>query len=183
MAFPSAFPPKREFIASFDFKDIASGLGYEVFYPKASKDASGTTRFLFTDSTLTSIPVTSSGTTITIFNFDTSVFNLPRTVKGTAYCVSRVSATSGTNAYSVQLVKVLDDLSTVNLSSEITSTTVGTSALDFPIQLPLTQTLIKKGEKIRLIFTLLKIDGGGVMTLENDGSQSPVYIPFEIPEP
>ena len=178
--FPDSFPPKRESITTFDFTDIAAGLGYEIFYPKAATDASGETLFLFTDSTLLSRSVSTLSSVETVLNFDTSVFNLPRTVKGTAYIVSKVVISSGTNAYSVQLLKVLVDNSTVNLSSEITSETATSSNTNHVIQLPLTQTTIKKGEKIRLKFTALKVDGGGTMRLFHGGSESPIYIPFRI---
>ena len=183
--FPDSFPPKRETITTFDFTDVASGLGFEVFYPKTNEDSGGV-NFYLSPLTLTStIDQTQTQVgSVTTLNFDTSVFNLPRTVKGTAYCVFKLGITSltGTSTASAQLFKVLADDSTVNLSSEITTRDMfQTSVADYVVELPLTQTTVKKGEKIRLAIKLLKDDtGSATMTYTHGGTDSPVYIPFRI---
>ncbi len=184
--FPSSFPPKREIIETFEHQDIASGLGFETFFPKTSRNSGGLNHFL-SPLTFNSTSGTggnqSSTTTQTTLNFDTSVFNLPRTVKGTAYFVGKVfiSVDTGLDTFSVQLKKVLVDSSTEDLSSEITSGEINnTSVLDHVIELPLTQKIIKKGEKIRLAVTLLKDDGGTIFKFNHNGNESPVFIPFRI---
>lgn len=186
--FPSSFPSKRESITTFDFTDIASGVGLETFFLIKGTDSVGTKNIL------TPLPLTSTivvtpddgninidNETITI-NFETSVFNLPRTVKGNAYANFKFTDTAGGagDFFSVQFVKVLTDLSTVNISSEIISGAIITMTESFRlIEIPLTQTGIKKGEKIRAIVKLTE-GGSGILTFFHTGADSKVLIPFRI---
>ncbi len=179
--FPSSFPPKRELITTFDFVDIANGLGYEVFWLIASKDSTSL-KLGLTNLNLVSDrdgPSSSTGT----LSFDTSVFNLPRTVKGTllANILLSSSATVNNNTYSIKIQVVHSDDSTTDISSTISndeadlfSSTVQT----FLMEIPLTQRTIKKGEKIRAIITTTP--ASGTMHLEHNGSESRLNIPFRI---
>ena len=76
-----------EFVASFSFEDIASGLGVITFFGIASQDDSAVDYHLVTNKEVFSQPVgtrrTSQGTTT--IDFDSSTLNLQRTAKGTAF--------------------------------------------------------------------------------------------------
>ncbi|KKK66065.1 hypothetical protein LCGC14_2967820, partial [marine sediment metagenome] len=123
--FPDSFPPKREAITTFDFTDVASGLGYESFFLCAENPSGGIGYFL-NSLGIPGKPTTTQWLSTTTTNFDTSVFNLPRTIRGTAYVVlnTKMSTATNLNTFSVKLIKVAADLSTSNLSSEITSADV-----------------------------------------------------------
>ena len=186
--FPSSFPPKREIIETFDFQDIASGLGFEKFW-WAGSDDSGGVKGILTNLSLISgqaiqIPKPSetkleTGETMT---FDTSIFNLPRTVKGTLYIDIKGFASSGDAANVINA-----KLSVVDATAGVTdiTSTLSSSAIDYTIstfelfQLALTQTIIKKGEKLRLTIGFTST-GGRDYSIEHNGSESFCLIPFRI---
>ena len=184
--FPSSFPPKRESITTFDFVDIANGLGYEKFWLVGSEDSAGikhvlTNLILGADNNATFSETTSS----LAINFDTSTFNLPRTVKGIALAQMQLKLQSGsnsTNAYSIKMQVVHADNSTTDISSQIDSNaTVGlfSTPSTFLMEIPLTQTTIKKGEKIRTIVTITE-SASSTLILDHDGDESRIFIPFRI---
>ena len=82
---PIQFPiPTEQVIASFDFTDIAIGLGFSIFHLTLSEDSNVKTSLL-APSTLPSASTTGLAKVGNPYEFRTSAFNLPRTVKGTAY--------------------------------------------------------------------------------------------------
>lgn len=182
--FPSSFPPKRESITTFDFTDIASGLGFEKYWLTGSEDSVGIKHFI-SSLNLTSSPsavASSANNSTTTVNFDTSVFNLPRTVKGTVYyqIIAGSGSSSNTDTVSGQIAIVHADLSVTTISSEVVSEDIdGTFPTTYLIEIPLTQTTIKKGEKLRLI-TKITEDGGTTLNLGHTGSSSFLLIPFRI---
>lgn len=92
---PQAYPLVQEpAIATFDFQDIANGLGFSIFHFTTSEDDS------FKKFVLASTPLIAATTdgliaTGSTYEFRSSAFNLPRTAKGTAYLSGYADYTSG----------------------------------------------------------------------------------------
>ena len=77
-------------LTSYNYVDIESGLGYVTFYPvKTSNSWTLSDRVLKSEGTESSWDVTYNSNTYTssgaLYTFNTSTFNLPKIVKGTAY--------------------------------------------------------------------------------------------------
>lgn len=168
--------------ANFDFRDLASGLGYEIYYGVATKSRIAVTstqvyQLLPTAEIWpTDVNISQTAVATTTFNFDTSVFNLPRTVRGTAIFNAAIVCDEADNQESqvtVQIKKVaIDGVTVTNLSSAIVWDRSSTSSIgpneteNMLIYLDLTQTLIKKGEKLRLAVSLTMISGSGTDTVK-----------------
>ncbi len=199
MALPfgtNLFPPRGEFLANFDFTDIATGLGFENFWGTKIIDTSGTTYHLLPNQlnprnvSVSGTNTTQTGEGTTTLNFDSSVFNLPRTAKGTAYVTfSTLQTIASALSIKAQIAIVSEDLSVANISSEIESTqstaTGATRVIDL-LALILTQKIIKKGEKLRLIIKIVIDASGGNGTLSHDNTNSDIdkhlklLMPFRI---
>lgn len=196
--------------ASFDFRDLASGSGYETFYGVVQYfPASGQEPASLTLSSAFLIPVSdvvafdnvngrvTSTTTSAAINFETSEFNLPRTVKGNVIINfnCRNNAASTTNCrFWAQLKKVNGtDNSLSNITSIYTldhngnappATAMGSTSEAFLGFLEADQTLIKRGDKIRLEVRFQDLDNESI-SVDHDPSgtserQLKVLIPFRI---
>jgi len=176
-------------IATFSYVDLINGLGYETFYSTVSEDNAATSYLLvpITDrSAEKTVPSTGAGTE---YNFDSSVFNEPRTVKGTAYLSVETHIAAGTLTLAVILYKVTAASAEVALSSTITETgDNATNTINF-ITLPLTETLIQSGEKLRLSITATSSGGtDGIVGTDPAGRASgsltdctnKLSVPFKI---
>ena len=145
-------------IASYDWQDIISGLGYEEFFLSFSSDSAGDNFGLITSSLYSSVlETTRAGAGTTEQNFDTSTFNAPRTVKGTAYLQVPVRGVDASGIQIIAQIIVVDAAATeTTISSEIDDTVTfsaagGTLANQIILlKIPLTETLVKIGEKIRV---------------------------------
>lgn len=93
--FPSSFPPKRESITTFDFTDIASGTGTEIYQALTTDETAGT-QFLLVDNVTDKISTNAETEVIGDVaqdalelqmdqDFDLPQFNLTRTIKGTGF--------------------------------------------------------------------------------------------------
>ncbi len=184
------FPRRGEFIETFDFSDIASGLGFEAFWGTPSVDTGGIDYNLLpfqlhSGQAQTFTRQTEEGTTTV--NFDSSTFNLPRTTKGIAYVSFSIDASVATaTSASAQIAIIHEDLSVTNISSAFEVPQIGTTPKVELLALPLTQTTIKKGEKLRLIMKIIVDASGGNGELFHDNTNSDstlhlkVLIPFRI---
>ena len=145
-------------IASFSFTDIAEGTGIQIFFGTSSKELDGTIKFhLITDSSARSYKPSTQFTTIgtTTHNFDTLVFNLPRTVRGTAYASIPMGNGNTNNMHVAITLQKLDADNNVTEISPLLSGQryLGVSANDSQmafIPMPVTETIIKKGEFLRM---------------------------------
>ncbi len=188
MAAQTIFPKRSEYIETFDFSDIASGLGFELYYGTTYFDTTSTHWSLLPTALQTRATTTNQGGqgTLTI-NFDTSVFNLPRTAKGTAYISlnDKGSLTSSTSIKG-QIAIVHADSTATNISSEFETIQALTSDTPELLALPLTQTTIKKGEKLRMILKIVVDATGGTGTLNHDNTNADtkkhlkLLMPFRI---
>ena len=183
------FPPRGEIIETFDFSDIATGLGFENFWATPVIDTSGTSYALLSTQEHSGNDDTETeqvGEGITTLNFDSSAFNLPRTAKGTAYISSTLNA-SGNNAISASgQIAVVDSGGTpTTISSVFETPQLATGERSQLLALPLTQTTIKKGEKLRMIMKIIvDVTGGtGILRHNNIGAESvqlKLLMPFRI---
>lgn len=141
-------------ISSYDYTDIANGLGYNNFYPGGTVDSVGTDYMLFPITIESAAKECAAAGTLTEFNFDTSAFNLQRVVKGTAFLSMNFiqNSTAAGSDVDVNLYKVDAAGTTETAISSLVefSGAASTANQYFLLDLPLTQTMIKKGEKLRL---------------------------------
>ena len=143
----------------------------------------GTVIFNFNGPNFDLIEIQATNLTGNIFN--ASVFNLPRTAKGTAY-ISMIKQSSVTLAQSIkaQIAIVHADLSVTNISSEFETTQTlaisPTKTTDL-LALPLTQTTIKKGEKLRMILKIVIDASGGNGFLFHDNADSTKILHLLMP--
>lgn len=202
-------------LANYDYTDIASGLGYIKFYLAANSISGGTIAYMLTDNTFYSDPgpyttiSIAAGEDQTIDAYATTAFNSPRTIKGLALANVNFGATQGSTTGSPSILRVKcilekedaaaadttiieaisDDVTlSVNANSYVYATT------SIPLQCP--QTLIKKGEKVKLKITfIVSTYAGSAITVRlfndpvgrdadsgssNDYTDSAVHIPFKI---
>lgn len=172
---PIKYRKSPEIIASFSFEDIASGLGVITFFGIASQDDSAVDYHLITNQTVYSQPTgtrrTSQGTTT--IDFDSSAFNLQRVAKGTAFFSAGMAATNGQNVRLLVQLKLVSNSDVTNITSEITSQNHGaglppdTSEMVF-LELPITETIIKQGDFLRLTVKLNQINASGNTDLGHD---------------
>lgn len=181
--------PSGPAIASYDFQEVATGLGYVSYYAVVHDEEalSSVTRLLidranfYADTTSSTVSTTTPST----WDWDTSVFNLPRTVKGTVVfqCTMRNNDADVVNVtLTVQLLKVKTDNTTVALTAQKTvdrdgNTAPGTAMganekrnvlLFMPITATGANAIIKKGEKIRLEITLDVKDSSDSVSIFHD---------------
>lgn len=167
-------------ISTYDFTDIATGLGTEIFYLSSVNSTGPGVAYILIDTAIqgSADASVSSGTYI---NFDSSSFNSPRTVKGTAYITGEAAAASSSTA-TFQIAHFDGSTETIIGSETVTESLSGGGDY-FAISFDLTETTFKVGDVLRV-----KMKTGGTTTvsidpLENspNGVQSvKLYIPFRI---
>lgn len=157
--------PSEGAVASYSYTDIATGLGYQTFYLAATRETTNI-EYLTTDKAFYSDPesigtdnlVTSGFEKVQDVDFDTNVFNSPRTVKGTAI-MNVASSLRTLTAYKARylIINVIhfDGTTETNIGSVQTITkeqsgTSGTWKYYEALQIPLTETLFKKGDILRI---------------------------------
>ncbi len=172
MALPQRIPPVLEkAIATFNFTDIDEGLGFIHLKGFGTESFSATTlgiskNDIFSDPIETKgVDAVALGGANGVFaiegtlDFDTSIFNLPRTLKGTAYingsmAVLRNSGTANPTLYIAFTIYHFDgstetSLGTVN-TTKISDTDGVADIKSFSCEITLTEKHFKKGDKIRV---------------------------------
>lgn len=138
-------------VVSYNYSDLASGLGYETFHAGTTVNDGSTTVYNLTPFTYSSDTQYSDVDT-TGLKFDTSVFNLPKTLKGTAF-VEIPMSTDGRTPATVKEDVTLYRVDTGDTEHEIgtgTSSSLGANSQAVKtVSIDCTETLIKKGEKLR----------------------------------
>ena len=182
---PVEFPiPAETAIASFNYTDLAEGTGKVIYFGLTSEDGSAVDYHLNSNklfSAQTSTTRATAGTTT--LDFDLAPFNLPLTAKGTAVFSAGISAASSVTTKLQVTVKKYDGTTETNISSEITTATA-TSATNrmVLIELPLTQTLIKIGELIRLTVKLVSTGTGNAKVAHDPLDRTDIGSDSEIME-
>ena len=184
--------------ASFDSADIDSGNRY-VQYRLFTSSLSGATTYNLGTTDVYSYDISKTGTggqPNAELNFDSAIFNLPRTANGTAYfSAGFADTTAGTGNVQVILYKVDTAGTETALSAQLSGANIGGSGTTLGmwlIPIPLTQTLIKSGEFLRLGVTIWEngnpwefghdpqgrpgvwLSGASVTTKSN------IYVPFKV---
>lgn len=150
----------EQIIASYDYTDIAEGTGVETFYAY-NYETSGSTSRALTSNPVKSYKVESTeiigighGEASGVLTYDSSVFNAPRTIKGTALInfSSRFNkAGSDEIQHKATFQKVDSDNNVTDLGSAWGDPVVGTDNITtHAIAVDLAQTNFKKGDKLRL---------------------------------
>lgn len=167
---PLQFPqPTEQAIASYDWIDIAEGTGIRIFYGIVSETGSGFDYHLIGNKDAYSVVTGTIRTTTgeTTLDFDLGKFNLPQTVKGTAYFSCGMGANAATVSVKVQGKK--DSGGTVtNFTSEITSQTFAPGGSDSEmvfLKLAVTETNFQVGDFIRLTVKLVQAAPGTNVTV------------------
>ena len=187
MTLPQKFRKTRDrAIASFNFTDIASGLGVQIFFATIGETSGGNTYHLLGTAVTSKNDAADkrllNGTDV---DFDTSPFNLPRTVKGTAFVSGSFKVDAGNNISCTATILKFDGSTETTIGSTITSQTETSTSNERGVllKIPLTETLIKKGELLRLTITVAT--AGGISGLHADplgteGQPLKLLIPFKI---
>ena len=175
--FPGLFPPGKEINITFDWTDLASATGYVSYDCYSTKDNTGITYLLIESAnkgSLTSITSydeqtprghyalsqgeinqTSSTKEVDV-DFDTTAFQLPRTIRGTAYIsfYSHIHKTAGDSPLWYMLVRIRkwNGTSETEIANNRTEEFSYKSNQDLLHNLTITipKTLIKKGEQLRI---------------------------------
>jgi len=157
MTIPSTYRRSSAAIVSYNYVDIASGTGTQIFYAAPVIDSSGTT-YILTQSTFPGAGDINGKSVLEgnepEHDFDLTAFSIPQTVKGVAV-ISCTNFNVNLSSSCKFRLKKWDGSSETNISAEITSAT-NTSTTELLIELPLTETQFKKGDVLRLT-----IDFGG----------------------
>lgn len=170
---PEQFTAQSNSISSYNYTDIAEGTGITVFKGFAMTYSTGVSYGLNQNSfyarPIETTCSSGAGSTERTVNFDLAPFNLPKTVKGTAYVEGswalNTSAGNTMNGYITFTVQKWNGSTAVDAGSVVTETVSAGSAqtkintLLMPINL--TQTHFKIGEILRLNVILRAINTGG----------------------
>lgn len=153
-------------IASYDFEDISNKIGFTTFYLATTGDAVTPIIYhLVTESGQYSFvretKQTNPGTTTKTFN--SAVFNAPRTILGTAFTNIGTDFSLSTSGYITAQIQKWDGTTATNITSEIQKNYgASTGQQIIALELPCTQTYIKKGEQLRIIVKINVTGGAGV---------------------
>jgi hypothetical protein len=155
-------------IASYDYQDIANGSGVVTFYGTTTTDlGSGINYALTSTDDYADTTITKRPTGTTTVNFYSLAFNIPRTLKGTAYVVLPIetSTTSTANSNLQFRLKILetDGSTTRNITSNLTfSTTEQSRTHILFVEMPITEDTIREGEKLLLTIILTSVGTGNI---------------------
>src|SRR3990167_2076833 len=195
---PLNFPTPVESAAiNYNYEDFIDGSGIRIFYGFTTYDSGAGEEYIISPHPVTSHTRStyreSAGTTTMVFK--TSSFNSPRITKGTAIFSTGAGTDIGSETIKVQLHKY-DGSTQTNISSELTSVTVGAEQKEITISIPLTETHFKIGDSLRMTVTLVaggahaevghspdNLDGErGLLTPSTSSvpTAMKLYVPFKI---
>lgn len=158
-------------LANYDYSDIASGVGYSIFYGANLADGTTSGAYVLTDNIIYSNKITTWESFDYIdgpsnykpfdINFDTSSFNAPRIIAGDLIVsvplgIGKAGAdTGGACTANISGAAILYDGTTETTIATFRSTdfTVADTIQDYKVlstKVPITATHFKPGEKIRI---------------------------------
>lgn len=160
MAIPRIYRKAQEVQANFDFTDLASGNAFTSFYGTQTKSSAATSHALLTQQTFSNVKESVRNTAgTTTLTFESAPFNLPRTVKGTAYFNLGVYSNNAANWLWVQISKY-DGATQTNISASHAYETAAETK-KILMQIPCTETKVNPGEKLRFVISQIVPGGGG----------------------
>lgn len=188
---PETFPAQGgRASANYDFIDVANGLGFVRFLGYTTETNGGIAYSFTNDTSLNSRSIESSDTTTSVtWTFNSSVFNLPRTMKGTAIMdfqgqLDTNAGNTGTLFFTVTVSHVSSGGTVTSLGSAITHTisrgSAGTVFSRFVIPIALTQKIFKFGDKIRVAVVSTATYGAtGIVSIAHDpsGKAGTIFTP------
>ena len=161
------FTTASQAIASYDYTDIADGLGYQIYYA-FPLEKNGTyflsPTFMENEGILPLVET----------DYDLSPFNIAQTVKGTAYLETYTPTGAGAAVITARLYRVRGVTETA-VSSAITSI----SQAEFGhiiLEIPLTETDFAAGDFLRLTLTNAK----NVQITSDSTNPCKLHIPFRL---
>tara|TARA_R110000751_G_scaffold128602_2_gene230646 strand:+ start:261 stop:830 length:570 start_codon:yes stop_codon:yes gene_type:complete len=177
--------PTEAATASYSFTDIANGQGYSTFFGLFTAAAGAGTYNLIETALVCGGSVVPANRRLNnqIRDFDTSTFNLPRVVKGTAY-ISGEAASSGTGSITTTIIHY-DGSSETTIGAATSTPNFSNGTNGVFIAISLTETIFKKGDLVRVRMSVGNC-GAGVhgffVDPVGDYGMEPfkVLIPFKI---
>lgn len=200
MNFRGLFPPGRELVTSFDWIDLASGAGYVILDGFNAIDSTGNNYILLDSSKASSMVgvaqdsvtttgelfsvITSDGGTSMDIDFDSTPFQTARTIEGTGYVTATIAysdaATLGGTVLTAKLRKWdgTTETEVVSVTSATKSIADGTRKT-YTLQLDISKTNFKKGERIRLTMQVATTTSGKIYKFGHDPADNG-YSDFEV---
>jgi len=167
-------------VVSYDYTDVATGLGYQIFYLNRSV-SSGATGYFLIDSNVPAddrddIDQATHGST---FLINSSVFNSPRIIKGDAYLYSYITGGAGIRIIEASLWRVNSQGTAIQLIPGQASTIAPSNNYSCVKLSVSSGALIQKGEQLRL---KLFINTNTNMEIGSAGANFPaqLHVPFKI---
>ena len=156
MVLPEPFTTAAQSIASYDSTELASGLGFSKFWLLGQKDNAAEQTSLVDSNATRGFPgETRAASGANVFNFDSSPFNIPRTIKGVAYLNIGYHAVGGVSGSITAKLQKWNGTSGTDITAEkVITVAVGVELL-LAFNMPCTQTLIPAGEQLRLVVTVV----------------------------
>lgn len=150
---PQKYQSQSTSLANYDYVDIADQTGISGFYGTTAI-LSGSTSYML----IGSVYYAASGSTIlpgtatTTINFDSPLFNVPRTVQGKGYASISLENGAGSNNLFMNIkLQKWDGTTATDISAEYTTANLAAEKSNvYFVPLTCTQTHIKVGEQVRL---------------------------------
>tara|TARA_Y100000310_G_scaffold326893_1_gene392439 strand:- start:542 stop:1162 length:621 start_codon:yes stop_codon:yes gene_type:complete len=194
--------PQEAATASYNWTDLAEGTGVVRYYLTRSKNFANENEYCLITQTIASANkvgeryITGNGTGV-VHNFDLSVYNTPKVLRGTAYfsCDFFRGTENGSANAKITVQKVDSDDNVTNVSSELRTSSylagTGTGTQAAFLAIPLTTTNFKKGDTLRLKVDVIEdgtyagmgIDPSGEGTVPQVGGTmrpASILIPYNI---
>jgi len=185
------FSTTSPILASYDWTELASGEGYEIFYPFYANPSHGISSNVIYGPLGSGL---SSGGGQT-FTFNSVAFNAPRTIKGLAIASCPwIKTDANSKTVTVTIKKVSDDITTlasITLNSITGNDTWGIAAGSATI----TETIMAVGDILRVEIVVPSavsisfdpvdrawLEWGGSANINNSYGATRIMIPFKIKE-
>ena len=137
-------------LANYDYTDVINGFGYIEFYPMITDDSTAD-YILSTKPLATKIKMFDRQNNNVTYTFDTTSFNSPRSVKGTAIISGALYAASTTAQIKAEFFKVSGGETSIssNVGTAVYTPTLN-SDTNYLFNVPLTETLFAAGDSLRV---------------------------------
>ena len=173
-------------IVSFDSTEFAEGTGVVSFFGIRLETSGGVT-YALTTNVISSAGNEDLKKVINVnatYNFDLAPFNLPKTIKGTAYFSATGRSTAGAGPTVAVTIQHYDGSTVTDISSAVTSQNVnGGDITEYFFALPITEKHFAIGDILRVEVVLTNAGASNwvfINPLTATGVPMRVLIPFKI---
>lgn len=188
-------------IASYDWTDISSGIGYIEFYgcqeqivESGSQNDYGVLMTQAINSAVLTVRVDNGNYGKDGFSFETSEFNMPRVINGEVWISGggKENGNSGGDDLYLEMKKIKTDDSEESLGSVVVGKWGGSEERNFFGRITISNHKIKQGEKLKLVLDATKGSDTSDITIgtspidknpknwTDTTSQLKIAIPFNI---